>query len=323
MTGTKRKVASDISAFLGNQLLQEGLRLRFGTVEDALARIRSPIPDTTPASLLLDIRDHTLRDGLTVRSYIPLQHRPSGLLINVHGGGWVAGSIERDNARCCALSERIGCLTISVGYRLAPEAPFPAPVNDCVDAIAWAVEQSRAFRIPTEHVAILGASAGANLAVAGLMRIAAEKQCPMPARQILLYPMCDARPDYPSYRENARGYFLSADDVAWYWDRYADKESRHDPHASILRAKNFSMMPPGLLVSSEFDPLRDEGEALGQRFRDDGVAVKCVRYLGAIHGFLSLTPESRLSELLLNQIVSELLNAFAIQSMPAIETVTS
>jgi acetyl esterase len=306
------KLPSDISSSLGTELLREGLRLRSGPVEAVLARIRSDrsgsLPPPPPS---MEIRDHVLRENLKVRSYLPLRSVPKGLLINIHGGGWVAGSLDRDDARCRVLSERAGCMTLSIGYRLAPEAPFPAAVEDCEVAIVWAIAQSQCYGVRPKHVAVLGASAGANLAVAALLRIASGRACPMPARQILLYPMCDAGLSFPSYRENARGYFLSSDDVSWYWDRYADTDARCHVLASILRAPDFSKMPPSLLITSEHDPLRDEGEALAQRFQDDGVPTNCLRYLGAVHGFLSLAPKSNLSKSLIDQIVGELLDAFS------------
>jgi acetyl esterase len=306
------EIPSDISSLLGTELLREGLRLRSGPVEEVLARIRSdPSGSLPPPPASMGIRDHVLREDLKVRSYRSLQSAPKGLLINIHGGGWVAGSLDRDDARCRVLSERTGCITLSIDYRLAPEAPFPAAVEDCEVAIAWAIAQSKYYGVRPNQVAILGASAGANLAVAALLRIASSQASPMPARQILLYPMCDAGLSFPSYRENARGYFLSSDDVSWYWDRYADTDARRHVLASILRARDFSKMPPSLLITSEHDPLRDEGEALAQRFHEDGVRTNCLRYLGAIHGFLSLAPKSNLSKSLLDQIVSELLDAFS------------
>jgi acetyl esterase len=306
-------IPADISSSLGEELLQEGLRMRSGPVDEVLARIRSgsvgSLAPPPPSSM--EIKDHAVRDYLRVRSYRPLQGAPKGLLINIHGGGWVAGSVDRDDARCRLLSEKAACLTISIDYRLAPEAPFPAAVDDCAVAIAWAIAQSRLYGILPHQVAVLGASAGANLAVAALLQIAAGRHCPMPALQILLYPMCDAGLSFPSYRENERGNFLSSDDVSWYWDRYADTAARQHSLASILRAPDFSKMPRSLLITCERDPLRDEGEALAQRFSEDGVSVNCLRYLGAIHGFLSLAPNSHMSKIALKQIVSEILDAFA------------
>lgn len=308
------KIAPDIVEALGPELLREGLRLREGNVAETLIRIRRP-----PASVasrdtpLIDVRNVRVgRNGLQVRVYVPIRASPAGIVVNIHGGGWVAGSIENDHARCAAISELSGCVVASVGYRLAPEAPFPAGVEDCAEAITWALSSTESFAVPAGNVAVLGSSAGANLAVAAMLRLAEDHAQDLPKRQILLYPMCDASFAFPSYRENAEGFFLSSRDVAWYWDLYANESDRRSPFASILQAKDFSRLPSGLMITSERDPLRDEGEALASKMRDDSVRLNCIRYLGAIHGFVSLTPKSALTRLALNQVVNEIRETFSI-----------
>ena len=305
-------VASDIVEALGHQLLRDGLQLTSSSPEDALARLRATRFGSRP-SMDCDVRveDVRIEGDLRLRLYFPKGVAPTGVLVNIHGGGWVAGSIEQDDDRCRALSNLIGCATVSVGYRLAPENPFPAGLHDCVVAIRWAHSQAAQFGAPAGNLALLGASAGANLGFAAQLSIARIAPSDMPKRQILLYPICDSSFDFPSYRENERGYFLTAKDMAWYWDQYLDVADRADPLASILRAPNLIGLPPGLIITSQHDPLRDEGEALAERLNAQGVKVTCVRFLGAIHGFVSLAPESALAQLALENIAHEVRAAFA------------
>jgi acetyl esterase len=306
------KIAPDIIDALGPELLRNGLKLGSASVEETLARLRQPRPQPDAEHSAVDIEDVLLDGGLRLRICAPRGDPPAGILVNIHGGGWVAGSIENDHARCAAISAAAGCVTVSVGYRLAPEAPFPAAVEDCATALAWVSSRTGEFSVPDGSVAVMGSSAGANLAVAAQLRLAERGDQRLPKRQILLYPMCDSRPDHPSCRENARGFFLSSEDVAWYWDRYADEAARASPFASILRADDLSRLPPGLMITSELDPLRDEGEALAANFRDDGVQLNCVRYIGAIHGFVSLAPDCEATKLAMDQIRREIRMAFSI-----------
>ena len=251
----------------------------------------------------LDIEDRLI-GAVPVRLYRPTAGPARGVVVNVHGGGWVAGSIDGDDARCRIIAERARCVVASVGYRLAPEHPFPLGVEDCTVAIAWACRDGTALTAPAGKVAVLGASAGANMAAAAMLRLAMTDRDCRPVFQILFYPICDASMDWPSYAENGTGYFLTRRDMVWYWDRYMGGEDPTTPLASILRSDDLAALPPGLVVTAQYDPLRDEGEAFAEKLNAAGVPTECVRYPGAIHGFVSLAPESALTAMALDKVVA-------------------
>jgi len=227
---------------------------------------------------------------LPVRLYTP-QRAPQGtrrspLVVFFHGGGWVRGSVEIADRPCRALANASGCTVASVEYRLAPESKFPAAVEDCYAVVRWLAKHAGELDCDSERVAIAGDSAGGNLAAAVAL-MARDKGGPSLSYQVLIYPATDARGDYPSRRENAEGYFLTTRAMEWYWRHYlSDDASRDNPYASPLRAEDHSNLPPALIVTCEYDPLRDEGEAYGEKLREAGVSVKVSRYEGMIHGIL-------------------------------------
>lgn len=211
-------------------------------------------------------------------------------LVFFHGGGWVAGSIATHDHLCRAIARDAGVAVVSVEYRLAPEDPFPAAVDDAEAATAWVAGNARTLGIDPARLAVGGDSAGGNLA-AVVARRARDKGGPAPALalalQVLLYPITDADLNTPSYRENAEGFFLTRAAMAWYWDQYLpDVSRRRDPDASPLRADDLAGLPPALVVTAGYDPLRDEAEAYARRLADAGVAVRLSPYPGMIHGFL-------------------------------------
>lgn len=302
-------VAHDIAKVLDPDLMRLGFQLDTLDTKDALARLRGA--DRLERSGLG--AEDFLTDGdhpVPVRLYVPAG-QAIGVVVSIHGGGWVAGSIGRDDPRCRLLAARTGCAVVSVGYRLAPEHPFPQGIEDCATAICWAGRHARAWGTPTDRVAITGTSAGANLAVAAMLQIHATGRCQLPIAQVLLYPICDASMDFPSYRENVTGYFLTRQDMAWYWRQYLAGRDAGHPHASILRSPQLACLPAGLIITSEHDPLRDEGEAFAAKLSGLGLAVKCERYPGATHGFVSLAPESKASQQALDSTSALFRAAFA------------
>jgi len=207
-------------------------------------------------------------------------------LVFFHGGGWVAGSIATHDHLCRAITRDAGVGVVSVGYRLAPEDPFPAAVEDAEAATAWVAGNARGLGIDPARLAVGGDSAGGNLA-AVVARRARDRGGPALAFQLLLYPITDAGMNTPSYAENAEGYFLTRAAMAWYWDRYVpDAARRLGPDASPLRAGDLAGLPPALVVTAGYDPLRDEAEAYARRLAEAGVAARLAPYPGMIHGFL-------------------------------------
>ena len=225
---------------------------------------------------------------IPVRVYTPQGSESFPVLVFFHGGGFVIGSIELYDELCRALANGARCIVVSVDYRLAPEHKFPAAVEDCYAATQWVAENAKAIGGNPALIAVGGDSAGGNLsAVVALM--ARDKGSFPLVFQILVYPATDFAHDTLSSQENATGYFLTKDDMVWFRDLYLKSDTdRYSPSASPMLAQNFNELPPALVITAEFDPLRDEGEAYAARLREAGVDVVCTRYEGMIHGFLSL-----------------------------------
>jgi acetyl esterase len=200
----------------------------------------------------------------------------------------VIGSIETHDGLCRQLANAAGCIVVSVDYRLAPEHPYPAAAEDAYAATRWVVDNARSFGGDPSRVAVGGDSAGGNLtAVVSLM--ARDRGGPPLVQQLLIYPVTDAPTDKGSYRSNAEGYFLTADMMQWFWRHYTGEAGSAEPYACPLRAKSLAGLPPALVVTAEFDPLRDEGEVYAARLREAGVPVHLSRYDGMIHGFFAMS----------------------------------
>ncbi len=228
-------------------------------------------------------------NDIPVRVYTP--HDAVGgdapLLVWLHGGGWVIGDLDTADATARALANRSGAVVVSVDYRLAPEHPAPAPLEDALAALTWSVENAELLGVNAARVAVGGDSAGGNLAAALCQRVRDEFG-PDIDFQLLVYPAVDLTVGHPSYDENAEGYFLTRDSMVWFIGHYLGATDPKDPSVSPLFADSLAGLPPALVITAEFDPLRDEGEAYARALRDAGVAVEAVRYDGQIHGFVGL-----------------------------------
>jgi acetyl esterase len=225
--------------------------------------------------------------GVPARLYRPEGPGPHAALIWLHGGGWVIGDLDTSDATARALCNRSGAAVISLDYRLAPEARFPAAADDCLAAVRWVDEHASDLGIDAGRMAIGGDSAGGNLSAVTALRLRDEGG-PALRFQLLVYPVTDCTASQPSYEENADGYLLTRDTMLWFIDCYvADGDQKH-PHVSPLHAEDVSGLPPALVITAELDPLRDEGEAYAARLRDAGVTTELVRYDGEIHGFFAM-----------------------------------
>ena len=226
--------------------------------------------------------------GIPVRIYMPSGTSPLPVLMYFHGGGWVIGDIESSDGLCRSLANAAGCIVISVDYRLAPEHPFPAAAEDAYHATLWAAMNASGFGGDASRLAVCGDSAGGNLA-AVVAQIARDRGRPAIRFQLLIYPVTDAACDTPSYSENAEGYFLTKDAMLWFWNHYVQNDAdRKHPYASPLRAPSLAGLPAALVITAEFDPLRDEGELYAERMRAAGTPVQLARYGGMIHGFFAM-----------------------------------
>ena len=211
---------------------------------------------------------------------------PLPALVFFHGGGFVVGSLSSHDHLCRSIAAASGVAVISVDYRLAPEHPFPAAVEDAEAATSHIAANPHEFGIDPTRLAVGGDSAGGNLAAVVALHLHARGNTSL-AMQLLIYPATDCDLNTASYLENAEGYLLTRAAMSWYLDQYVpDLSQRLDPSVSPLRAVDLSGLPPALVITAGHDPLRDEGEAYARRLIDAGVTVKLSRYDGMIHGFL-------------------------------------
>jgi acetyl esterase len=225
---------------------------------------------------------------ISVRVYTPEGTGPFPVLVYYHGGGWVIGNLDAYDPTCRALTNAARCVVVSIEYRLAPEHKFPAAPEDCYAALQWVGANADGINGDPMRIAIGGDSAGGNL-TAVVAQMSRDRGGVRPVYQLLVYPVTDHGYDTPSYRENADDYLLTKDAMVWFWNHYLGSESDgNSPLASPLRADNLRDLPPALVITAEFDPLRDEGEAYAAKLRDAGVPVMLTRYDGMIHGFFSL-----------------------------------
>ena len=228
--------------------------------------------------------------GVPARIYRPIGSGPFPVVMMFHGGGWVIGDLDTADCQSREVCAGAGAVVISVDYRLAPEHRFPAAAEDCYSAVLWAADNASAYDGDTSSLAVAGDSAGGNLA-AVVAQMARDRRGPAIAFQLLVYPVTDGI-DFgrASYRDNAEGYLLTAEAMHWFWDHYAPTpDDRRHPYASPLLADDLSGLPPTLVMTAEYDPLRDEGEDYARALARAGVDARFVRYDGFIHGFFAHT----------------------------------
>ncbi|MDP9035708.1 MAG: alpha/beta hydrolase, partial [Myxococcota bacterium] len=209
-------------------------------------------------------------------------------LVWFHGGGWVLGSLASAHRVCGALAKRAGVVVVSIDYRLAPEYPFPAGALDAIAATRWILETAPSLGIDPRAVAVGGDSAGGNLAALAAQALRSEPR--RPAFQLLVYPATELTRSHESHRLFAEDYILSKRAMDWYLGHYLpDPESASDPAASPFFATDLSGLPPALVLTAGFDPLRDEGRAYADKMRAAGVEVEHACAAGLVHGFLAMT----------------------------------
>jgi acetyl esterase len=227
---------------------------------------------------------------IPVRVYTPEGKGPFGALIYFHGGGWVVGDLDMTDQPCRMLTRAANCVTVSVNYRLAPEDKFPAGPEDCYAAANWTAANAAALNVDPARLAVGGTSAGATLAAAVTL-MARDRRAPRLAYQLLVYPATTSALTTASHREfSSDGYYvLSRADMEWFWGHYlAGEADRTNPYACPAQAKTLRGLPPAFVITAEFDPLRDEGEAYAARLREEGVPSALKRYDGVTHGFFGM-----------------------------------
>jgi acetyl esterase len=266
--------------------------LRDGTVEEArlgyemLSNFGGDAPD-----LAADV-DRTIpgpAGDIPIRVYTPLGEGPFPILVFFHGGGFTIGSINSHDPVARQLAAQTDAVVVSVDYRLAPENAFPAGVDDAFAATRWVAEHAAELNGDPNRIAVCGDSAGGNLS-AVVSLLARDAGGPAICFQALIYPATDARGGYASLVENGEGLFLTADTMAWFQEQYlgSNEEAREDIRVSPLLAHDLSGLPPAFILTAEYDPLRDEGEAYGDALRAAGNSVTVKRYDGMAHIFIQL-----------------------------------
>jgi acetyl esterase len=248
---------------------------------------RFPPPDLA----LAEITDSTIpgpAGPIAVRIYRASLDDNQPAIVYFHGGGFVIGSLNSHDGTCRRLAHGSKCTLVSVDYRLAPEARFPAAVDDSYAAAVWVAENAKTLKIDPSRLAVAGDSAGGNLA-ALVALLARDKGGPRLCHQLLTYPVTDMACKSESYITNGQGYFLTQEMMAWFALQYMPAgHDPEDPLLSPLYAADLSGLPPATVITAEYDPLRDEGEAYAKRLQEAGVPTKLVRYDGVIHGFFSM-----------------------------------
>ena len=230
-------------------------------------------------------------------------YRPEGVvaespvMVFFHGGGWVVGNINSHDGQCRGLANSSGVTVIAVDYRKAPEHPFPAPPEDCYTAVCQIVDRSKEFRINPDRLAVAGDSAGANLATV-VCQMSRDRNGPKIKHQMLFYGCFDIDPDsWPSHTENGEGYILDREMIRWFYRNYVGSEKFvEEPYASPIRAEDLSGLPSAQVITAEFDPLRDEGEAYAKALKAVGVETyyECVPSLPhAFLVFFEMVPAAR------------------------------
>jgi acetyl esterase len=279
---------------LRDRIRQDGApHLSTLSIEQARAADRAAATTGTgQAEAVAEVRDFTLpgpAGDLSARLYRPAGSGRRPVLVYYFGGGWSLGTLDTSDGVCRMLANAAGCVTVSVGYRLAPEHKFPAAVQDCYAGAAWVAAHSAELDIDVERLAVGGDSSGGNLAAAVAL-LSRDQGGPAVAHQLLVYPNTDYQAGTPSMREMDDQYFFNRSSVRWYWGMYlAAPEEGASPLASPLRADDLSGLPAATVITAEYDPLRDEAEAYATRLRMAGVPAEVVRYDGMMHGFFTMT----------------------------------
>jgi acetyl esterase len=223
---------------------------------------------------------------IPVQVYTPSGDDPFPALVVFHGGCWVVGNTELADRPHRALANATGCVVVAVNYQKAPEHPFPVPLDDCYAGLEWTRAHAAELAVDPRRIGVFGDSAGGNLAAAVCLK-ARELGAPQPAVQVLVYPATDWRLETASAQEFADGYGLTTEDMRWSWAQYVpDPERRSDPLVSPLQAESLHGLAPAVVVTAEFDVLRDEGRLYADRLEANGVPVVRHEYNGTIHGFL-------------------------------------
>lgn len=272
-------------------------------------------PPTPPVASLEDIQIEVDSGTFSVRVYRGIGTNAEDALPSLlffHSGGWVSGDLETHDTPCRAIANLAHCAVIAVDYRLAPENPFPAAIEDAQAAYDFLTHNAERLAIDPNRIAVGGDSAGANIATVLALHLRNAKASTQPVMQVLLYPATDFEANTASLHENKNGPGLTASSLNWFANHYLPNDAdRLDWRASPLRTPDLSGLPPTYLATCGFDPLRDEGEDYGKRLNESGVKVQHHRFEGQIHGFLTMGGVVPETTILIGEVAAALDRAFS------------
>jgi acetyl esterase len=235
-----------------------------------------------------EVRDLKTSGGVPLRLYRPPQPGVHPVLVYFHGGGWTIGDLDTHDVLCRQLCAAAGIAVVAVDYRMGPEHRFPKAVDDCVEATRWLRSEATALELDAARVAVGGDSAGGNLAAVVCLVLRDAGDPPL-AFQLLIYPATDMRAGAPSHTSNGQGYLLTSDTIAYFRGHYVDEAAWSDWRASPLLAPDLRGLPPALVLTAGFDPLRDEGRQYADALSAAGNRVQYVCFERQIHGFITMS----------------------------------
>ncbi|MDQ6751437.1 MAG: alpha/beta hydrolase [Actinomycetota bacterium] len=301
----------DLLKLLAGSGLQQLAELTPREAREQIDRFAQDLPPCDELARREDLTIAGPESQLALRVLTPKGPGPFPILLFLHGGGWVTGGLDAAEGAARSLAVGAGCVAVCADYRLAPEHPFPAALDDVRAVLRWIEGRREKLHGDDRAPAIAGVSAGANLAAGAVLR-ARDRGEPLPACQVLMCPVTDREFESPSMRDNGEGLLLERGDLGWCWGHYLSaEEDAESPYACPLRAADLSRLPPTLVITGELDPLRDQGEAFARRLRDAGVAARAHRYPGMIHGFVEFPQALDAAGAALDEAVAELRSAWA------------
>jgi acetyl esterase len=227
--------------------------------------------------------------SIGVRIYRPSAAPGLPVVVFFHGGGWVLCDLDSHDGMCRQVANSADAVVVAIDYRRAPESRYPAAVEDCYAATLWVAAHGDELGVDTGRMAVMGDSAGGNLAAAVTL-LARDRSGPSLALQVLLYPVIADDFETASYRSYGADYSLTTESMQWFWDQYVDPDRRHEPYVAPIRSTDLSGVPAAIVLVAECDPLHDEGLAYARALAAAGVPTETLDWVGGFHGFLSLSP---------------------------------
>jgi acetyl esterase len=274
--------------FLEKMLAQPGRpQISAGSPSDARAVVaasRTALGKGPDLASVTEVQIPTRSGSVPGRLFLPTE-KPLGVVVYLHGGGWVAGALDDFDTLARHIAHRSECALVLVDYRLAPEFPFPAGLEDAEDSLRWANGLWSHYSTTRLPLIVGGDSAGANLAIVAANTLRSEIEVALLA---LVYPVTDAPLRTKSYESYGSNFPLTSSDMIWFFNHYANESLWLDPRITPLQEKSWSGSPPVWIATAEYDVLRDEGEMFAQRLQEEGISVKLRRYEGVTHGFIRM-----------------------------------